>query len=143
MSKKLHTWADIKASRPPRPPEVIIENAAWVERESNKLDLQALRKQLGVTQVQLAAAAGLAQGDVSRIEQREDHMVSTLRRVVRALGAELELHARFPDGRDVRLVTHAPAALDTAARRLGHAKRRPPPGKAKAASGATRSRRKA
>jgi len=79
-------------------------NATWVEQQIVELNLQTLRQQLGVTQTELAEASGFAQGEISRIEQREDHMVSTLRRLVRSLGGELEIHARFPDGHDIRLI---------------------------------------
>lgn len=100
--RKFHKWADIKARH--LSPEQQERVDDLVTRDLATLNLQALRKQLGVTQAALAEAAGFAQGEVSRIEQRADHMVSTLRRVVTALGGELEIHARFPDGRDVRLV---------------------------------------
>jgi hypothetical protein len=37
------------------------------------------------------------QGNLSKLEQRTDMYVSTLRRYVEALGGELEIVARFPD----------------------------------------------
>jgi DNA-binding XRE family transcriptional regulator len=102
-SRNLKTWSEVKAQRP-LSAEAQAANAAWVQEQIVELNLQALRQQLGVTQADLAAASGFAQGEISRIEQREDHMVSTLRRLVRSLGGELEVHARFPDGRDIRLI---------------------------------------
>lgn len=102
-SRKSKTWSEVKAQRP-LSAEAQAANAAWVEEQIVELNLQALRQQLGVTQADLAEASGFAQGEISRIEQREDHMVSTLRRLVRSLGGELEVHARFPDGRDIRLI---------------------------------------
>jgi hypothetical protein len=57
----------------------------------------ALRSHLKKTQVQLAKAAKMSQPDVSAAEKRADHLVSTLRRYVRALGGELEVNARFGD----------------------------------------------
>ncbi len=101
--RKLKTWAEVK-SRLPLSAEAEAANATWVEQQIVELNLQALRQQLGVTQAELAETSGFAQGEISRIEQREDHMVSTLRRLVRALGGEIEIHARFPDGRDIRLI---------------------------------------
>jgi hypothetical protein len=44
-------------------------------------------------------AAGMAQSEVSRLERREDHHVSTLRKVVEALGGELEVSAVFGEKR--------------------------------------------
>jgi hypothetical protein len=102
-NRKPKTWADVKAHRP-LSTAAETANAVWVEQQVVELNLQALRQQLGVTQAELAEASGFAQGEISRIEQREDHIVSTLRRLVRSLGGELEIYARFPDGRDIRLI---------------------------------------
>lgn len=102
-NRELKTWTEVKARRP-LSVEAQAANATWVEQQIVELNLQALRQQLGVTQVELAESSGFTQGEISRIEQREDHMVSTLRRLVRSLGGELEVHARFPDGRDIRLI---------------------------------------
>ncbi len=84
-NRKLKTWAEVKARRP-LSAAAETANAAWVEQQIVELNLQTLRQQLGVTQAELAEASGFAQGEISRIEQREDHMVSTLRRLVRSLG---------------------------------------------------------
>lgn len=103
VERKLKTWSEVKARRP-LSAEAQSANAAWVEQQIVDLNLQALRQQLGITQAELAETSGFAQGEISRIEQRDDHMVSTLRRLVQSLGGELEIHARFPDGRDIRLI---------------------------------------
>src|SRR3954462_15423792 len=102
-NRKLKTWAEVKANRP-LSAAAEAANAIWVEQQIVELNLQALRQQLGVTQPELADVSGFAQGEISRIEQREDHMVSTWRRLIRSLGGDLEIHARFPDGRDIRLI---------------------------------------
>ncbi|MFG1690545.1 helix-turn-helix domain-containing protein [Gemmatimonadota bacterium] len=62
------------------------------------MDLPELRAALDITQIELAARLEIAQSNVSRLEHRNDMLVSTLREVIRALGGELELVARFPDG---------------------------------------------
>lgn len=51
------------------------------------------------TQKQLAEAMQLDQSRISKIERRADVYVSTLRNFVQAMGGELELVAKFPDGR--------------------------------------------
>ncbi len=56
-----------------------------------RLPLRAMREAVGTTQVDVARLAEMDQGDVSRLEQRGDVKLSTLRRYVRALGGELEL----------------------------------------------------
>jgi transcriptional regulator with XRE-family HTH domain len=52
---------------------------------------------VGKTQADVADAAGMLQGDVSQLERREDVKVSTLRRYVEALGAELHIVVEFPE----------------------------------------------
>ena len=66
-----------------------------VARETLELSLRDLREQCGFTQQQIAEALEMAQGVFSRLERRDDHLVSTLRKVVKALGGELEVTARF------------------------------------------------
>ena len=68
-----------------------------IAREDLELNLKAVRELAGKTQVDVAEAAGASQGEVSVIERRKDHLVSTLRRYVEALGGELEIVARFGD----------------------------------------------
>lgn len=63
------------------------------------LALAELRRHRDVTQVQVAEALGIAQGNVSRIEGRSDIYLSTLREYVEALGGHLELSAVFGDER--------------------------------------------
>ena len=65
--------------------------------------LAELRERRGTTQVELAARLGKNQGNVSRLERRDDLYLSTLREYLAALGGELELVARFPDGVEVRI----------------------------------------
>jgi transcriptional regulator with XRE-family HTH domain len=66
------------------------------------MNLRAMREALGKTQEELARLIDMSQAELSRAERREDHLVSTLRRYVEALGGELEVIATFPDKR-VRL----------------------------------------
>jgi transcriptional regulator with XRE-family HTH domain len=60
--------------------------------------LTELRKLSGRTQKDLAAALGIKQPSLSRIEGQDDMHVSTLRRLVEALGGELVITARMPAG---------------------------------------------
>jgi len=88
---KLHKWNDIKRSN--RSPEAAERVRRRAEREVLDMNLAELRRELGVTQVQVAEAADMTQGELSRLERRDDHLVSTLRRCVEAMGGELELTA--------------------------------------------------
>lgn len=98
---KVHRWEDIKRKR--FSPEEIEEIRKQAQDDILELNLQAVRKLVGKTQSELAKAAQMKQGDLSRAENRGDHLVSTLRRYVEALGGELEVTAKFGK-RKVRLV---------------------------------------
>jgi DNA-binding Xre family transcriptional regulator len=66
--------------------------------------LAELRQFRGLSQEELAGRAGVGQANIARIEGRGDDIkVSTLARIVSALGASLSLRARFPDGTEREL----------------------------------------
>jgi len=64
--------------------------------------LAEIRKSVGLTQEDLAAALGITQPSLSKLENQEDIQVSTLRRLIEALGGQLELIAHLPRG-DIRI----------------------------------------
>lgn len=59
--------------------------------------LKDLRKRAGHTQEELAAALGVGQDTISRLEKRSDMLLSTLRHYVECIGGQLALVATFPD----------------------------------------------
>lgn len=62
----------------------------------SELMLAELRRMAGMTQAQLAEALGVSQASVSKLERRKDMQISTLQRIVEALGGELEITVKFP-----------------------------------------------
>jgi predicted transcriptional regulator len=66
------------------------------------LDLRGLRERLGKTQEEIARRTSITQSQLSRVETRRDHLMSTVRRYVRALGGEIEVSA-IVDGTRIRL----------------------------------------
>ena len=62
------------------------------------MSLNELRRARRMTQGTLAVAMQTSQSEVSKLEQRTDAYVSTLQSYIRALGGELDIVARFPDG---------------------------------------------
>ena len=64
---------------------------------SEEMTLRELRKARHLTWVSVARELGISQDAVSRMEQRSDLLLSTLRRTVEAMGGSLSLIARFPD----------------------------------------------
>lgn len=64
--------------------------------------LAEIRKEVGLTQADLAASLGIKQPSLSKLESQGDMQISTLRRLIEALGGELELIAHLPGG-DIRI----------------------------------------
>lgn len=73
--------------------------------------LQELRQAHKLTQKRMAQVLGIGQDSVSRLEQRSDLLISTLRGYVEAMGGRLSLVAEFPNQEPVILA--GIAALDT------------------------------
>ncbi len=88
MAKKL---GDVLAELPAK-------RRAKIEARAQELTtLKELRQAVAQTQEELAATLGVGQDTVSRIEQRSDMLLSTLRRYVESMGGKLELVAQFPN----------------------------------------------
>ena len=69
---------------------------------AEEMTLRELRKARQLTQVSVARELGINQDAVSRLEQRSDLLLSTLRKTVEAMGGSLSLIARFPAFRSHR-----------------------------------------
>lgn len=65
--------------------------------------LRDLRHALRLTQERMAEFLKIRQDNVSRIEQRTDLLISTLRSYIEAMGGKLRLIAQFPDRPPVEL----------------------------------------
>ena len=70
---------------------------------AEEMTLRELRKARKLTQVSVARELGISQDAISRLEQRSDLLLSTLRKTVEAMGGTLSLIARFPDRPPVEL----------------------------------------
>lgn len=71
--------------------------------------LAEIRKQTGLTQEELADSLGIKQPSLSKLESSSDMQISTLHRLIEALGGSLELVAHLPKG-DVRITQFMPRA---------------------------------
>jgi DNA-binding XRE family transcriptional regulator len=60
--------------------------------------LAEIRQAVGMTQEEVAATLGIKQPTLSRLESQHDMQVSTLQRLVEALGGKLEVIAHLPGG---------------------------------------------
>ncbi len=94
MAKKLD---DVLNALPPR------RRAKVAKRAAELATLRDLRLAAMQTQEELALALGVRQDTISRLEQRSDMLLSTMRRYVEAMGGHLDLVASFPNRPSVKL----------------------------------------
>jgi transcriptional regulator with XRE-family HTH domain len=63
---------------------------------AEEMSLRELRRAHKLTQERIAETLGIGQDQVSRLEQRSDLLLSTLRGYVEAMGGQLKIVAEFP-----------------------------------------------
>jgi transcriptional regulator with XRE-family HTH domain len=132
------TWISVKSERLAAPAIARVTRRARARIE--QLTLQELRQVLAMTQVDVAGTAEMTQSELSRLENRGDHRISTLRRYVEALGGELVrplptiralnlAPASVPQIRrpNSSLTPQKRSRVDRRRTVLGSAKRAPPP----------------
>jgi transcriptional regulator with XRE-family HTH domain len=90
-----HKWEEVRGKFSPEREARIRRK---VEATLNVMRLDQIREARSLTQTRLAEALGVNQGAVSKLERRTDMYVSTLRGYLKAMGAELQIKAVFPDG---------------------------------------------
>ena len=89
-----------KGLSPERKRKIAARAATIIAEERS---LQELRRAHKLTQKKMAEVLGVGQDSVSRLEQRSDLLISTLRGYVEAMGGKLSLVAEFPDQEPVIL----------------------------------------
>ena len=104
----------MKELKPARRKRVESRAAALIAEE---MSLRDLRQALKLTQERLAEALDIGQDGVSRIEQRTDLLISTLRSYIEAMGGHLDLIAEFPNRPPVLISGLASAEPESVGRR--------------------------
>jgi DNA-binding XRE family transcriptional regulator len=115
----MRTFEQIMAGLPPARRAKIEAGSKVLIAEERAL--RHLRQARDLTQQRMAELLHIDQASISKIENRTDMLLSTLRSYVRAMGGQLRLVAEFPDG--VAELPSLGEALDTHVR--------PPKSKAK------------
>jgi transcriptional regulator with XRE-family HTH domain len=90
-----HKWREIRGTFSP---DIEARIRREVEDAARIMKLYQLREARNLTQTSLAQVLNVNQGAVSKLERRTDMYVSTLRSYLKAMGAELQIRAIFPDG---------------------------------------------
>ena len=90
----------IKELTPARRKRIEARAAQLVAEE---MSLRELRRAHKLTQARVAETLGIGQDQVSRLEQRSDLLLSTLRGYVEAMGGRLTIVVEFPHQKPVVL----------------------------------------
>ncbi len=93
MAKNFNTLRD-KMS-----PESLARARAKAAKYTEEMALDELRAARDLTQETLAELLNVKQSAISKMERRTDMYVTTLNKIVKAMGGDLCIEAVFPDGR--------------------------------------------
>ncbi|AHE59051.1 MULTISPECIES: helix-turn-helix domain-containing protein [Escherichia] len=94
--------ATLKELMAKQSPESQARIAAKVEEMRQTIALHQLREELNISQTEMAAAMGIKQPTLAKMEQADnDPRLSTLKRYVAALGGELSIDVKLPNGKRV------------------------------------------
>jgi DNA-binding XRE family transcriptional regulator len=120
------TYEELMEQLAPEQRKRVEKRAAELIAEEKSL--RDLRKAHQLTQQRMARKLGVKQHSISRLEQRSDMLLSTLRDYIGKMGGELVLTAEFPDREPVRLKGFGEIAQPREPRKVGstRASARPP-----------------
>ncbi len=94
--------ATLKELMAKQSPESQARIAAKVEEMRQTFALHQLREELNISQTEMAAAMGIKQPTLAKMEQADnDPRLSTLKRYVAALGGELSIDVKLPNGKRI------------------------------------------
>ncbi len=87
----------IQTLRATMSPERRARNQQQTQALMEEIALQELRQALNLTQEQVAKILRMNQAAVSKMEHQSDMYISTLQKLVSAMGGQLKLVASFPE----------------------------------------------
>src|SRR6202171_296643 len=76
-----------------------VRSEAAAGKMISEMGLAELREAMDLTQESLADALHLKQASISKMERRSDMYISTLSKIIKAMGGELQIIANMPNGR--------------------------------------------
>lgn len=94
-----HPFSKLRDQLSPAAKRRVARKAAKLREE---MDLAEMRQARRLSQAALGRNLRVGQAAVAKLEKRTDMYLSTLRRVLKAMGGELQIVAKFP-GREVTI----------------------------------------
>ena len=80
------------------PREARLRSEASAEKMISEMGFAELRAAMDMTQESLANALHVKQASISKMERRSDMYISTLSKIIEAMGGELQIVAKMPNG---------------------------------------------
>jgi DNA-binding XRE family transcriptional regulator len=80
------------------PREGRLRSEASAAKMISEMGLAELRAAMDMTQESLANALHVKQASISKMERRSDMYISTLSKIIEAMGGELQIVAKMPNG---------------------------------------------
>lgn len=90
-----HSFSKLKDTMSDESQNRVKENLNKLHQE---MALAEVRRAMSLTQEDLARLLHIKQAALARLENRTDMYISSLRKYITALGGELDIVARFPEG---------------------------------------------
>jgi DNA-binding transcriptional regulator YiaG len=90
-----NSFKDLRAKMTPAQQENAAKKAMALREDMSLAELRQARR---LTQETLSETLHVGQAAVAKLEKRADMYVSNLRRYIRAMGGDLDIVARFPEG---------------------------------------------
>ena len=79
--------------------EARVRSEEAAKKMISEMGLAELREAMDLTQESLADTLHVKQASISKMERRSDMYISTLSKIIRAMGGELQIIANMPNGR--------------------------------------------
>jgi transcriptional regulator with XRE-family HTH domain len=126
--RELIAVEDVMASLPKaRRRAIEARGAELLAKIERRMTLGELRKRRKFSQTEMADVLGIGQMQISRLENRKDPRLSTLRKTVAAMGGSLTMIAMFPDQEPVILIPSHETKENATGGEAQGAKRQPAP----------------
>ncbi len=90
-----HSFNKLKNAMPVQSQKRVEKKLIQLRQE---MALAEVIKAMSLTQVDLAETLNIKQAAIARLENRTDMYISSLRKYIVAMGGELDIVARFPEG---------------------------------------------
>lgn len=96
----LRKFADLRAELPS---EVLAKAEEKTDEFRIAIRLDEIRRKRRITQKEIGDNLKIAQPSVSKMTKQHDMYLSTLTRIIEAMGGKLDISVNFPDGASYRL----------------------------------------